>query len=463
MAIEVRKISRWDALRLQGFVSVPAFLWGLVAPNRLFVSCLSRRNAGQSTIRFLSDLRQKYRCDHLWSWFPFGRTLLVLNQESMDAVLDSENNAADPILKKHALSQFIPDALLISSGAEWRDRRRFNESALDFGRLHDHCDAFKEIVFREVDQLAAERLGELRWADFQTLGQRISHQVLLGSDEIKPEMTMQLAHMVRRSNWYILPRHRRYFSAFYEQIDLYLARHRAFSRDPHRAQQAKGEPVSSRCLMHESARLLENGSAGALTQAPTQIGFWFFVLKDAVELHVARTLALIAAHSDVQDRVRQEILNVAPLTAQAIDGLQYLDACIREQLRLWTPVPILLRRAVKSFSLRGEIPIEAGQQILIHTGFYHRDPRVFGEVANQFSPGAVASTLPPVYYFSRHHQSCAGQFLAMFLLKATLASLLARFRFELVGPTIERGRVPYLYDHFKVELRPYGGAPSRGR
>lgn len=108
MAIEVRKISWWDTLRLQRYVSVPAFLWGLVAPNRLFVSCLSRLNAGQSTIRFLGELREKYRCDHLWSWFPFGRTLLVLSRESMDAVLFSKENAADPTLKTRKNENVAP-------------------------------------------------------------------------------------------------------------------------------------------------------------------------------------------------------------------------------------------------------------------------------------------------------------------------------------------------------------------
>ncbi|MGH9960876.1 MAG: cytochrome P450 [Pyrinomonadaceae bacterium] len=103
-------------------------------------------------------------------------------------------------------------------------------------------------------------------------------------------------------------------------------------------------------------------------------------------------------------------LETATLTAQAIDGLQYLDACIREQLRLWTPVPVLLRRAVKSFSLRGEIPIEAGQQILMHTSFYHRDSRAFGEVANQFSPDSVTKEFPAVYYFSGDVRAAPASF-----------------------------------------------------
>lgn len=440
MGIEVRKISWWDTLRLQLFVSVPASFLGLVAPNRWFVSWLSRHGAGRGTMRFFRDLRDKYRCDHLWIWFPgfpVGRTLLVLAPETMEAVLLSDANAADPFLKKRALSRFIPDALVISSGDEWRDRRDFNEEALYTGKLHRHHDAFKEIVLREVEQLTSQRSGELRWVDFQSLGERISHQVILGTGAIRPEMTAQLASMVRRSN--VLLRHGACFSAFYQQIERYLTR--------------KEPAASTACLMHDSSALLESGSAKEATRVPTQIGFWFFVLKDALELHVARTLALIAAHPEVQMRVRQEVRAAGTLTAEAIEGLHYLNACIGEQLRLWTPVPMLLRRATRSFSLRDEIPIEAGEQILIHAGFYHRDARIFGELADKFSPDATASGFPTVYFFSAHRQSCAGRSLVTFLLKATLASLLGRFRFELLGPAIEPGRIPYLYDHFSVGLR----------
>lgn len=458
MAIEVKKISWWDALRLQLCVTLPASLWGLVAPNRLLVPLLARWDAAGCTVRFLSGLRQRYQCDHLWVWFPLGRTLLVLDPDSMDAVLDSEENAADPVLKKRALSRFVPDALVISSGDEWRDRRRFNESVLDTGHPHRHRDAFAEIVAREVDQLAAQRLGELRWAEFQTLGERISHQVILGSGCVDPEMTAQLAHMASRSN--ILLRHGRSFTAFYERIERYLSRHGASLAGARREQQSEGEPLPKRCLMHESAAFLEQRSAGSTTRVPTQIGFWFFVLKDAVELHVARTLVLIAAHPDVQARAREEVRSAGALTGQAIDGLRYLDACIREQLRLWTPVPILLRRAVTSFSLRGEIAIRARQQILVHAGFYHRDAHVFGERADKFSPDS-ADRSPTLYVFSRYRQSCAGESLVRLVLKATLASLLARFRFELVGPAIAPSRIPYLYDHFKVKLRSHGNAPPK--
>src|SRR4029079_18672109 len=169
--------------------------------------------------------------------------------------------------------------------------------------------------------------------------------------------------------------------AFYARIDQLLAGQRTASL--------------ASCLMHDAAMSLSGGSATEATKVPSQIGFWFFVLKDAIELHVARTLALIAAHPKVQARVRQEIKAAGPLTANSIDGLRYLEACIAEQLRLWTPVPLLLRRAENDFLLGPGIPVEAEQQLLIHAGVYHRDPRIFGDLADTFVPDAAGGPGAP--------------------------------------------------------------------
>lgn len=447
MAIEVRKMSWWDTLVLQCRVGAQALLWGLVAPNRLLVPWLARWDMGRSTNRFIDALRRKYRCAHLWTRFPWQRTLLVLDAGSFDAVLASASNAADPPLKKRPFSQFVPGGVIVSEGEQWEERRRFNEEALDLGRLHRHGDTFSDTALREVERTGAGCPGVMRWPDFESLGLRIAHQVILGSGQIETEMAIHLARMVKRGNWLVLGRHRPSFAGFYAGIGRHLAGHRD------RVARAGAEPGPLRCLIHESARLLERGGATASTEVPSQIGFWMFVLKDAVELHTARTLALIAAHPEVQERLRRDIRNLARWTAEALDGLSYLEACLREQLRLWTPVPILLRRATHPFSLGNAIRLEPEQQILLHAGFYHRDASVFGDHADRFSPGALTGAFPRTYNFSRFRQSCAGQDLARLVLKATLAALLARFRFELAGPKLDPLRIPCLYDHVSITLR----------
>ena len=52
---------------------------------------------------------------------------------------------------------------------------------------------------------------------------------------------------------------------------------------------------------------------------------------------------------------------------------------------------------------------------------------------------SVTNSTPPLYVFSRHQQSCAGQFLVIFLLKAVLASLLVKTNIVLLGGPIADG------------------------
>jgi cytochrome P450 len=445
MGIRARKISVWDWLRLQLLVTLPVLLWGVVVPNRPFVGLLTRWDVAGRAARFIAGLRRTYGCEHLWVRFPLQRTLLVLDPATIDEVLDSDANTADPDLKRQALSRLVPDALIVSRGAEWQDRRGFNESVLAFGKPHPHRDAFHDIVAREAESLAAAPAGFLRWSDFEAFAQRVSQQVVLGSGELEPALAVHLAHLAGRANLVVLPAPAHDFDAFYQRIDAHL--------DRHRAAPSPSGPSPSGCLIHDSARGPAAGATTASTRVPAQVGFWLFVLKDALELHLARTLALIASHDGVQQRVREEIRQRPALAAADVDGLRFLEACLTEQMRLWTAVPLLLRRTDRAFTLRGEIPVRAEEQILVHAGFHHRDPERFGARADRFAPEAVTDAAPPLYVFSGGRQSCAGQTLARFLLKGALAALLAKHRFELVAPAIDPGRIPHACDHFGIELR----------
>jgi cytochrome P450 len=446
MGPDAKALSLWDTLRFQLYVTIPAFLLGVVVPNRWFLSRFARSHVARRWNRFVRTLRVKYRSNLLWLWFPARRTLLVLAPATIDAVLASSDNAPDPALKRRAISRFAPGSLVMSGDGARGGRRTFNTSALDLGRLHRDADTFARIAASEARRTLEKGNAALRWSDFESLAKRVSHQIILGVDRIDDVLAEDLARMLRRAN--LLLRDESSFQAFHARVDALLRRDESARIAP--------------CLL-DTARGLADGGASQSTCVTSQIAFWFFVLKDAVELHVPRTLALIAAHPNAQTKVRSEIRDAGELTAQAIDRLRYLEACVIEQLRLWTPVPMLLRRAVRRCVVGGET-VEAEQQLLIHAGFYHRDRRVFGRVAHAFAPDEVsAGALPPVYMFSAHGRGCAGQSLVTFVLKSTLASMLARFRFELVRPAIEPGRIPYLYDHFDIELRPVADALAAAR
>ena len=196
----------------------------------------------------------------------------------------------------------------------------------------------------------------------------------------------------------------------------------------------------------------------------SQIAFWLFVMKDAIELHTVRTLALIAsAPQDVRQRLSDE-LACTPLTAGGIARLHLLEACIKEALRLWTPVPILLRvalethRTVRQCAHR-ERPANPHAHRVISSGprriwrrRRHVPPGTTADRGNaRLLPGDTDSN-PPLYVFSQHQQSCSGQFLIIFLLKAVLASLLVKTNLLLLGKQISMDPVPAAIDHFAIRF-----------
>jgi cytochrome P450 len=434
-----------DCLRLHWYVTLPGLFGGSVAPNRYFWPHLAGRHATVATYQFLRSVRRKYG-PRVWSWFPITSTLLVLDRDGIDAVLKGDGTFADPSLKKRALSRFTPSGVIISRGQLWSTRRQLNDAALAFGhQQHPDADVLVSIVNDEVQRLLESNHEVLAWDDFSTLAARISQQVIFGRGEFRPDFAEHLARLVAASNWLI----RRYpqYWPFRSHIEAQLDR-QAGTKTP--------------SLVCRAADWVASNKDQPDADAFSQTAFWLFVMKDAIELHTVRTLALIAnASADVRGMLLAEV-RAAPATSAAIGGLKWLEACIKEQLRLWTPVPILLRVAVKDFELGG-IAIRAGQQLLMHTGFYHRDPEVFGAAADRFSPEArlideashisVTNSEPPLYVFSAHQQACAGQFLVIFLLKAVLAALLKHTNLALPGHAIDVKAVPAALDQFALRFR----------
>lgn len=439
-----RAISWWDVLRAQLFVVLHAGAWGLVAPQRLLVPLVVRLDAGRRARAFLAELRERYGCGCLWLWFPLRRTLLVLDPLASDELLASEANAADACLKKRALSRFVPDGVIVSSGGAWRERRAFNEAVLALGRPHPQSEHFARIAAAEVDQLISPGRETLGWADFQHLAERVAHQILLGQGKVEPRASVWLARLSGRAN--LLLRNRAAFRALHAWLGSVLSRR-------------QGDADAAHCLLGDATRRMAAGKAGPQLAPTSQAGFWFFVLKDAIELHVARTLALLAAHPSAQARARAEAQAAGAPGAAAIEGQHYIEACLLEQLRLWTPVPLLLRRATADFMLCGTIEVRAGQQLLVHAAFQHRDPRQFGLRADRFMPQAVPAG-PSLLAFSRHRQSCAGETLVRFVLKAVLAALLARARFTLAHPVLAVDDLPLQINHFALRLHVARDAPA---
>ena len=148
-------------------------------------------------------------------------------------------------------------------------------------------------------------------------------------------------------------------------------------------------------------------------------------------------VAVIARHQDVQQRLYEHIEQMSDITYEALRDFTYLDAVIKESMRLYSPVPINGRVCNESCTLSNGLTIDPGVSILWYSSWIQEDESHF-ERANQFDPDRWCDGRERIGQenldddkwgaFGEGPRSCPGQRLAMVMMKSLLVHLLRRYK-----------------------------------
>lgn len=136
------------------------------------------------------------------------------------------------------------------------------------------------------------------------------------------------------------------------------------------------------------------------------------------------------AQTAAREEVRRVLQGRAP-TAQTLPSMQYLTQTIKEALRLYPVVPVLLGRVTTKTVPLGQWQVPAGAMFMLPVQLMHHDPRWFPE-PEVFRPERFAPDAPElprgVYMpFGTGPRVCLGQNLAMAEMTVIAAMLLQRF------------------------------------
>ncbi|KAL3207273.1 hypothetical protein MRX96_052704, partial [Rhipicephalus microplus] len=120
----------------------------------------------------------------------------------------------------------------------------------------------------------------------------------------------------------------------------------------------------------------------------TAQGVVFFIAGvESVSIALTVTAYYLALNRDSQDRVIAEVdkaLAKGELTYDSLQEMQYLDACIKEAMRLCTPDSISFRVCTEETTVAG-IHFKPGMCVDIPLAGIHHDPEYFPEPEN-FNP-----------------------------------------------------------------------------
>jgi cytochrome P450 len=147
------------------------------------------------------------------------------------------------------------------------------------------------------------------------------------------------------------------------------------------------------------------------------------------------TLFLLAQHPSVQEAVLDELalLRGEVPTAEQLDQLRYLDQVVTESMRI-LPAVVLSRRIATEDAELAPYFIPRRTRIWFSHYVTHHMPELFSE-PEKFRPDRWPSTSAAagVYFpFGAGARYCVGADFARFVLKASLATLLPRWRFMVV-------------------------------
>jgi len=431
VARDFESASLLEDARFNQAVVLPNALQGLFKRRPKPVAVATRMNVDGQAVGVMRGMRRAHGSRPLWVHLVKDRALLLLDVEDVARALDGSPQpfAADPPAKRSGMSAFQPDALTISRGDLWKDRRAFAEAVLDTLHItHRLGDRFVAVVREELSDLPAP----LDYDALHAAYRRITRRLVFG-DEARDdeEVSRLLGELMSAGNGMPSERPEEY-EPFMDRVAHLLAE----------------APADS------LAGLAATAPSTPDTQVAGQIPHWLFATQDTLSANVLRAYALIGAQPEVA-RVDDE-LAVEPSSAAVVAGFARLRATLLEAMRLWPTTPLLSRELVSEVVWHG-IRVSAGTQVLIPNMFHHRDEERLGEAADRFTPdgwidGGFASDRG-LNFLSSGPQGCPGSNVALLIGTATLAVLCRR---RMPGPGPEKlgagTRLPNMLDVFALAV-----------
>ncbi len=347
---------------------------------------------------------------------------------------------------RNSAQRRVTSGLLSQNGTEHRDARRMMKDAFakkilpayhqticqlaceltDSWHAGDACDLNSEMVqfmlkmtaallFGVDDAAFAYRLGALidRWV-------HRNHEIGMGALVSSPQFAegyddlLQQAEELEQSVRDMFQSHR---STQHDRLNILSLLFQA--------QQSQGQLTDNQLTGH--ATLLF--AAAHLTTAHT----------------FSWTLFLLSQHPDVLQKLQTELSTRVAAgipTLEELDRLPYLDAVIKESMRVLPASSYSQRIAVQPTSL-GPVRMNPGTPVIFSQFITHHRPDIYAD-ADHFKPERWATITPSAYEylpFGAGPRMCIGAPLAMAEIRTALTIMLKRFNFQIQPMSTVNGHV----------------------
>ncbi len=393
---------------------------------------------------------------------PFFRSYMINQPDLVRTVLNERPGdfpKSDRI--SEGLRPLLGNSVFVTNGETWKRQRRIIDPAFEGGRLRDAFPAMWA-----AGEAAVARLGEgeteieqetsFAAADviFRTLfsipiEDEIAGQVFTEFREYqRSQPLLNLAAFVSVPRW--VPRFfRKETKKTAKSIRALITKLTTQRIDAIKAGTAPDD-LATKIMTTKDP---ETGLAFTTEEMVDQVAIFFLAGHETSASALAWTLYLIAMHPEWQDKLAAEasVLEQGP-DVGVLSKLRLSRDVFREALRLYPPVPMMVRETTCPENFRDR-DIKEGGMVVISPWHLHRQERLWDN-PDGFDPTRWATengkTCQRDAYipFSSGARVCPGAGFAMFEGPLLLSMLLRAFRFDLVD-----GKTPVPVAHLTVRAK----------
>lgn len=379
---------------------------------------------------------------------PVSRSVLLNDPELVAEVLACPaREFPKPPRLAGLLGDLLGASVFVTNGAEWQRARRLIDPAFAGGRLGASLPAMWA-----AGQAALDRLGAGGAVEAEAETSHIAADVILRAMVSRPITAAEAATLfvsfrayaraapllsplilLRAPRW--LPRPFRRGRAEARAIRALIAG----LVETRAAELAAGTAPDDLATRLMTARDPETGAGFSPAEMADQLAIFLLAGHETSAATLAWALWLLATHEEAQAAVAAEAAHLprgVPPDLDALRGLGATRAVVQETLRLYPPVPMMLRETRATTRWRGR-RLGRGTLVILSPWHLHRHRRFWPE-PDAFCPARweTPGTIPRAAYmpFSAGPRICPGAGFAMMEVTLLLAMLVGRFRIAPAGP-----------------------------
>ncbi|XP_074520837.1 cytochrome P450 4F3 [Halichoeres trimaculatus] len=449
----------WFIYRLSCFSTPPVHSW--------LLGHLGQMQSTEEGLLQVDELVQMYK--HSCSWFlgPFYHMVRLFHPDYVKPLLMAPANITvkDELIYDH-LRPWLGESLLLSNGAVWHRKRRLLTPAFHFDILKNYVTTFNTSANTMHDKwrrLVAEGRTNIEMFDHITLMTLDSLLKCAFSYNSNCQQStseyvsaiVELSDLIIDRRWKFLhhwdwiywrtqqgQRFKKALNIVHSFTREVVQKRRSLI-DQQRDAQTRSPPPKRKdfvdiILMTED----EDGQGLTDEEIQAEANTFMFAGHDTTASAICWTLYNLARHEHYQEKCRQEVMDLMEgkeredIEWEDLSNLPFTTMCIRESLRLHSPVQAVTRKYTQDMALPGDRTVPKGVICLVSIYGTHHNPAVWRNPHEfhplRFEPTNTAERASHAFIpFSSGPRNCIGQKFALAELRVVVALTLLRFRLSL--------------------------------